>query len=71
MRVITNLHTARGTGFTKDDGWELKEWPRFFNEVIHRTLYLIHSTTGHITNIKSHYKAYNDYIRMAMMIQLI
>ena len=70
MRVIKHLHKDGTSGFTRNDGWNLKTWERNFEgeKVSHKVDYLIH-TNGHV--ITSQYKAYNDYVRMAMMIDLI
>ena len=70
MRVIKHLHKDGTSGFTRNDGWNLKTWERNFEgeKVSHKVDYLIH-TNGHV--ITSQYKAYNDYVRMAMMIGLI
>lgn len=76
MRVIQNLHQR--TGFTRQDGWEFKKWERELEmpdekrikqKKMHSVNYLIHTRTGNV--ITSQYKAWNDTVRMAMLIDLI
>ena len=77
MKVIQHLH-RRNTGFGVADGWELKIWERRLtiknrkNETStenHKCWYIINTTTGHV--ITSQVKAWNDTVRMAMLIDLI
>ena len=67
MQVVRNLHKLNG--FTRVDGWELKIWEATLDSIVHRSWYLIHTQKGHV--ITSQYKAWNDAIRMAMMIKLV
>ena len=67
MRVIKQLH--KEVGYKIEDGWELKTWIRLLDGVEHKCLYLIHRIEGHV--ITSQHKAWNDSVRMAMMIDLV
>jgi len=72
MTVITQLH-KRDNGFGASDGWTLHVWQRELTidgeTVLHRVNYIIQAGTGHV--LTSQYKAWNDTVRMAMIIDLV
>ena len=78
MKVIQQLYD-RDKGFGISDGWSIHTWERELtltdpsskNNVTatHRVIYIIHNATGHV--ITSQHKAWNDTVRMAMIIDLV
>ena len=70
MKVIRDLHLKEG--FRDIDGWTLKTWERKVTmtvaqgEALHRILYIIHRETGHV--VTSHVKAWNDAVRMTVLL---
>ena len=72
MRVIRDLH-KKNDGYGESDGWELILWSRELTvksvTEMHKCYYIINKYTGHV--ITSHYKAWNDSIRMIMWLETI
>ena len=71
MLVIRELH--KKVGFRESEGWLLKIWQKevMLNSItaLHKIIYIIHSTTGHV--ITSQVKAWNDTVRMTLWFEVI
>ena len=71
MTVIKELF--KKTGFTANDGWELKIWQKELtvngSKDMHMIIYIIQKETGHV--ITSQVKARNDSFRMILWFEII